>query len=88
MNLKNCKYMKSTEFKARQAWLDFVDAVGIVLEIMAEVKEETADWFKAWVKDFRTQRAIKKQEQMQFKFMRSISEWANWTQTNSSEFYN
>lgn len=48
-----CKYMKSAEFKARQTWLDFVDAVGVALQIMAEVKENSADWLKKWVKNFR-----------------------------------
>lgn len=70
MNLKNCKYMKSPEFKARQVWLDFVDAIGIAYQVMAEIKEQTADWFKAWVKDFRTPKIIKKQgQQLKFNFL-------------------
>lgn len=73
MNLKNCKYMKSPEFKARQAWLNFVDAVGIAYQVMADVKEETADWFKAWVKNFRTPQAPKKQgQQLKFNFLEWI----------------
>jgi hypothetical protein len=72
MNLKNCKYMKGTEFKARQAWLGFVDAVGIALQIMADVKEKSADWFKTWVKDFRTPRTIEKQQQLKFNFLEWI----------------
>jgi len=69
MNLKNCKYMKTPEFKARQVWLPFVDAVGIALEIMSDIKEQTATWFKSWVKDFRSKRNIPKQEQLQFNFL-------------------
>jgi len=79
MNLKNCKYMKSAEFKARQLWLGFTDAAGIVLQIMADTKEKTADWFKAWVKAFRALRRIQKQEQLDLNFVRNIKEWANWT---------
>ena len=30
-------YQRSTEFKARQLWLDFQDAVGTALEAIAEV---------------------------------------------------
>ncbi len=40
MNLKNKTYMKSSEFKARQFWLPFVDAVGVVLQVLEEVKKE------------------------------------------------
>lgn len=70
MNLKNCKYMKGPEFKARQAWLGFVDAVGVALQVMADVKEQTADWFKTWIKDFRTQQAQRKEtQQLKFDFL-------------------
>jgi hypothetical protein len=58
MNLKNHNYMKGAEFKTRQFWLPFVDAVGVALQVMADVKEQTADWFKAWVKRFRTSRKV------------------------------
>lgn len=47
MNLKNCKYMKSAEFKARQIWLPFEDAVGIALQISSDLIEKTEDWFNA-----------------------------------------
>jgi hypothetical protein len=74
MNLKNCKYMKTPEFKTRQVWLNFVDAVGIALEIMAEVKEKAADWFSAWRKEFRTPQANKKHgQQLKINFL----EWMN-----------
>lgn len=70
MNLKNCKYMKTPEFKARQAWLGFVDAVGVALQVMAEVKEQTADWFSAWVKSFKTPSQTKQQaQQLKFDFL-------------------
>ena len=36
------RYMQSAEFKARQLWLPFSDAVGIVLQILEERKQ------KAW----------------------------------------
>lgn len=87
MNLKSKTYMKSAEFKARQLWLGFTDAVGIVLEIMANTKEKTADWFKAWVKEFRTPYTIKKQEQLKLNFMRNIKEWASWTPEKNRELF-
>lgn len=72
MNLKNCKYMKNAEFKARQAWLGFVDAVGVALQVMADIKKQAADWFKTWVKDFRTQQANRKEtQQLKFDFLPS-----------------
>lgn len=50
MNLKNCKYMRSEEFKARQVWLKFTDAVGIALEVIADSVDSLREWFKAWSK--------------------------------------
>lgn len=47
MNLKSKTYMKSAEFKARQFWLPFTDAVGIALQVMEPVKESAEKWFKA-----------------------------------------
>jgi hypothetical protein len=41
-------YMKSSEFKERQTWLPFVDAVGIALEVMSEKLFEFRQWFKSW----------------------------------------
>lgn len=46
--------MKGAEFKARQGWLPFVDAAGIVLEVLEPVKAAAWDWFKAWRKAFRS----------------------------------
>lgn len=83
----NCKYMKGDEFKARQFWLPFSDAVGLALQVMAEVKEKTADWFKAWVKSFKSPRTVKKQEQLNFNFRRSITEWANWTPEKNLQIF-
>ena len=92
MNLKNCKYMKSAEFKARQIWLPFVDAVGIALQVMAEVKEQAADWLKTWIKDFRTPRTIKKQEQLNLDFLAesvwpSNVFWAHWTPKKNKQLF-
>ena len=67
-----CKYMKGAEFKARQAWLPFVDAAGVVLRVLEEVKESAADWFKAWVKGFRTARKIRAPEQLLFGFSATL----------------
>lgn len=53
MNLKSKTYMKSTEFKERQQWLPFTDAVGIALQIMEPIKKSAAKWFKAWKKELR-----------------------------------
>ena len=47
-------YMKSTEFKTRQLWLDFKDVVGTVLEVLEPVKEAAWTWFKKWQRNFRT----------------------------------
>lgn len=89
MNLKNCKYMKSAEFKAKQLWLGFTDAVGIVLQVMADVKESAANWFKAWAKGFRTAHTIKKPVQLTIHFLqqRSILEWADWTPKKNKELF-
>lgn len=45
-------YMKRAEFKARQGWLPFVDAVGIVLRELEPVKAAAWAWFREWKKDF------------------------------------
>ncbi len=54
MTLKNRSYMRNEEFKAKQLWLPFVDAVGIALEVMEQVKESAWTWFKEWRHDFRS----------------------------------
>jgi hypothetical protein len=69
MNLKNKLYMKNKEFKARQLWLDFVDATGVALQIMSEPLQELGEWFKAWRKDFRTSRKIEQQNQLTLNFL-------------------
>lgn len=58
-------YMKGTEFKSRQAWLPFVDAVGIVLQVLEPAKAEAWDWFKAWKKAFIT-KPVKTKKPFQF----------------------
>ena len=50
MNLKNCKYVKNEEFKARQIWLKFTGAVGIALEVITEGVDSLREWFKKWSK--------------------------------------
>lgn len=40
--------MRSPEFKARQLWLEFVDATGIALRAIAEKIEDFRNWFKSW----------------------------------------
>lgn len=52
--MKSRAYMKGAEFKARQGWLPFVDAVGIVLEVLEPMKAAAWAWFKKWKKGFRT----------------------------------
>ena len=44
--------MKNEEFKARQLWLPFVDAIGIVLQVLEPVKATAWEWFKSWKKAF------------------------------------
>lgn len=53
MKISRC-YMKGQEFKNRQTWLPFVDAVGIVLEVLEPVKEAAWAWFREWKKTFIT----------------------------------
>lgn len=62
-------YMRNAEFKARQLWLAFEDAVAIVLEVLEPVKEAAWNWFKEWRKNFRTPRVkITSCTQMVFPF--------------------
>lgn len=46
-------YMASDEFKTRQAWLDFQDAVGPALQAIAASVEASRKAFKAWLKALR-----------------------------------
>lgn len=46
-------YQRGTEFKARQMWLDFQDAVGTALEAISEVVDKSRREFRAWLKAFR-----------------------------------
>lgn len=46
------RYQAGAEFKARQIWLDFADAVGPALEAIADSVMESRKRFKAWVKAF------------------------------------
>lgn len=47
-------YQAGAEFKARQMWLRFDEAVGDALEAIADVVEASRKAFKAWQKAFRT----------------------------------
>ena len=44
--------MAGVEFKGRQMWLDFKDAVGPALEAIADGVDKSRAWFKAWLKGF------------------------------------
>ncbi|ODU29035.1 MAG: hypothetical protein ABS93_02525 [Thiobacillus sp. SCN 62-729] len=44
--------MAGVEFKGRQMWLDFKDAVGPALEAIADGVDKSRKWFKAWLKGF------------------------------------
>lgn len=48
------KFIKGTEFKARQLWLDFCDVAGTVLEVLEPVKAAAWSWFEEWRKAFVT----------------------------------
>lgn len=48
MNIKSKTYMRNAEFKTRQLWLPFADAVGIALQVMEQVKADAWAWFKGW----------------------------------------
>lgn len=48
------RYQVGAEFKARQMWLDFQDAVGTALEAISASMDAGRAWFKKWVRDFRT----------------------------------
>lgn len=45
-------YQSGAEFKARQLWLDFKDAVGPALEAIADSVDASRKAFKAWLKGF------------------------------------
>lgn len=49
----NRQYMGKAEFKARQMWLDFKDAIGPALEAIADSVQASRKAFKAWLKAFR-----------------------------------
>lgn len=48
-------YQAGAEFKARQMWLDFKDAVGTALEAIAASVEASRKAFKKWLKNFRSE---------------------------------
>lgn len=49
----NRRYQAGDEFKARQLWLDFKDAVGPALEAIADSVDASRKQFKAWLKAFK-----------------------------------
>jgi hypothetical protein len=88
MKINNCRYMKNAEFKARQTWLDFVDAVGVALKIMAEVKENSAAWLKKWIKNFKiptAKRVAPLQDVLELVIATDILKWADWTPAKNYE---
>jgi len=58
--------MRNAEFKARQAWLAFEDAVGIALEVIEPAMTAARDWFKEWKKGFVTKTPAAAKPQQQF----------------------
>lgn len=50
--LNSRRYMKSAEFKERQIWLDFKDAIGTAIEAVHEIIEAGRDWIKKWEREF------------------------------------
>jgi hypothetical protein len=51
-------YQAGAEFKARQQWLDFQDAVGTALEAIAASVETSRKTFKGWLKAFRMPKPV------------------------------
>jgi hypothetical protein len=47
-------YMKKAEFVARQAWLDFEDAVGTALEVISPAMTKLRKWTKHFIKALKT----------------------------------
>lgn len=62
-------YQKGTEFKARQLWLDFQDAVGPALEAIAEVVDKSRAWLKKWIRDFVTKAVMPDDSVLQMKIV-------------------
>ena len=64
-------YQRSKEFRERQLWLDFQDAVGTALEAIAEVVNQSRAWFKKWVRDFVTKTVVQddSSKQLNLKFV-------------------
>ncbi|MDP1872533.1 MAG: hypothetical protein Q8K61_13065 [Gallionella sp.] len=82
--------MKNAEFKARQTWLDFVDAVGVALQIMAEIKENSAEWLKKWVKNFKMPAAKQVapiQDVLELVIVADILKWADWTPKKNRQLF-
>lgn len=52
------RYQAGQEFKARQVWLDFQDAVGTALQAISASIEASRKAFKAWMQAFRTPEPI------------------------------
>lgn len=52
------RYQAGAEFKARQQWLDFQDAVGPALQAIADSIDASRKAFKAWLRAFVRPQAI------------------------------
>lgn len=75
--MKSRAYMKGAEFVARQAWLPFVDAAGVVLQVLEPVKAAAWDWFRQWKKTFRTSIAIEINKGLELIDLFNGLPWAN-----------
>jgi len=62
------KFLKSAEFKARQLWLDFGDAIGTALEVLEPVKESAWLWFQKWKAGF-CSKSVKPAKPLQFELL-------------------
>lgn len=76
----NRAYQRGSEFKARQQWLDFQDAVGSALEAISGVVDKSRAWFKKWVRDFVTKEVVPddRDRQMEIEFV------INWRQRRAA----
>ncbi|MBT9540262.1 hypothetical protein [Thiobacillus sp.] len=68
------QYQAGVEFKARQMWLDFKDAVGPALEAIADSIDASRKAFKAWLKAFRMPEPIELPSLLQL----PLPLWVTW----------
>lgn len=80
MNIKNRRYMESTEFKERQGSFGFFCARAA--KFLAAFRDECR---KGWRELFK--RPEKPQTQLALDFVRNITEWANWKLEKNREIF-